>query len=282
MKEDNKREDNKREDRERGDRKREDRKRKDRKRIEIIDGLRGLAVSLMVIHHMLYNLTTFLGAPRWIFSNPVFDFLQAVFIGVFLFLSGVSSRFSRSNIRRGLITLALAVVISAATYVIGMPIWFGILHLLGFCMLFFGVTKKLWDVVPRKAAPAIFITLTAGSALARRYYDLTSGHLWVRNLLYTFGWPQSDYFDTSLLPWQPGFVIGSFDYQPLLPWIFVFLLGTWAGLYIAERKLPDWFYEKKVPFFPVIGRKALLIYVLHQPVMYGIVMGILCVTGTGV
>jgi len=250
-----------------------------KKRIEIIDGLRGLAVSLMVIHHMLYNLTAFLGAPWWVYSNPVFNFLQAVFIGVFLFLSGVSSRFSRSNIRRGLITLALAVVISTATYIIGMPIWFGILHLLGLCMLFFGATKKLLDLIPRKVSPVIFTLLITASALARQYLQPTSGHLWMRNLLYTLGWPQPGKFDINLLPWQPGFVIGSFDYQPLLPWIFVFLLGTWAGIYISGRKLPDWFYEKKIPFFPIIGRKALLIYVLHQPVMYGIVMGILALRG---
>jgi len=250
-----------------------------KKRIEIIDGLRGLAVSLMVIHHMLYNLAAFLGAPWWFYSNPVFDFLQAIFIGVFLFLSGVSSRFSRSNIKRGVIALALAVGISAVTYVIQMPIWFGILHLLGFCMIFFGVTQKLWDVMPRKISPVVFSVLIAASSLARGSFNLTSEFLWARNALYILGWPQTDVFEISMLPWQPGFVMGSFDYQPLLPWVFVFLLGTWAGLYVVERKLPDWFYEKKVPFFPIIGRKALVIYVLHQPVMYGIVMGILALKG---
>ena len=251
------------------------------KRIEIIDGLRGLAVTLMVAHHLLYNLTTFLGAPWWFYSNPVFDFLQAIFIGVFLFLSGVSSRFSRSNIRRGAIALALAVGISAVTYIIKMPIWFGILHLLGLCMLFFGLTRKLWDVIPRKASPVVFILLIMVSSLARSLLSLTSEHLWARNLLYIIGWPQADRYDVSRLPWQQGFVMVSFDYQPLLPWLFVFLLGAWAGIYIVERKMPEWFYEKKVPFFPIIGRKALLIYVLHQPVMYGIMMGILALKGTG-
>lgn len=32
-------------------------------RIELMDALRGLAVCLMVLHHFLYNLCAFLGAP---------------------------------------------------------------------------------------------------------------------------------------------------------------------------------------------------------------------------
>ena len=247
------------------------------KRIEIIDGLRGLAVSLMVVHHLLYNLAAFLGAPWWLYSNPVFSFLQAIFVGLFLFLSGVSSRFSRSNIRRGAIVIAFALLITVVTYFMEMTIWFGILHLLGVCMLFFGLTQKLWDKAPRIAMPIVLVPLIAASALARAFLPLTSDALWGRNVLWLLGWRQPGKFDPARLPWEPGFVIGSLDYQPLLPWVFVFLLGTWAGIYIRERKLPAWFYDAKVPFFPIIGRKALIIYILHQPIMYGIMMGVLAI-----
>jgi len=246
----------------------------DKKRIEIIDALRGLAVSLMVAHHLLYNLAAFLGAPWWLYSNPVFNVLQAIFIGLFLFLSGVSSRFSRSNVKRGAIVIAFALLITAVTFFMEMTIWFGILNLLGICMVFFGLTQRLWDKVPRMAMPVALVPLIAASALARANIPLTSDTLWVRNALSVLGWRQPGVFDPSLLPWQPGFVFGSFDYQPLLPWVFVFLLGTWAGLYIRERKLPGWFYEFKIPLFPQIGRKALIIYILHQPVLYGLMMGV--------
>jgi len=234
------------------------------KRIEIIDALRGLSVVLMVIHHMLYNAVAFLGAPGWFFSNPVFDFLQYIFAGLFILLSGVSSRFSRSNIKRGLIAFALAMVITAVTSIVGMPIWFGVLHLLGFCMLFFGLTQKLWDLIPRAVSPLIFIALIVAGGLARANLAPIAENSMTRYIFSILGWSQE------------GFV--SYDYYPILPWIFVFLLGTWAGVYIRERKLPGWFYDYDVPVFPVIGRKALLIYVIHQPILYGITMGILLIT----
>jgi uncharacterized membrane protein len=231
-----------------------------KKRIEIIDALRGLAVVLMVIHHLLYNLTAFLSAPLWLFTNPVFDTLHYIFAGLFILLSGVSSRFSRSNAQRGSTVVVLAVLITYVTYRMDMPIWFGILHLLGLSMMFFGLTEKFWDVIPEKAAPFIFITLIVVTAFIKTYIPIGSENLWIRDILNVLGWPQS------------GF--RSFDYFPILPWIFVFLLGTWAGIYIRDRKLPDWFYEVTLPVFPAIGRKSLLIYILHQPVLYAIVMGI--------
>ncbi len=62
-------------------------------RIDIIDAARGLAVILMVFHHAFFDAVEFLGAPPWLFSNPVFNFLHYVFAGLFIFLAGVSSRF---------------------------------------------------------------------------------------------------------------------------------------------------------------------------------------------
>jgi len=231
-----------------------------KKRIEIIDALRGLAVTLMVIHHALYNSAAFLGAPWWVYNNPVFRVLQALFVGVFIAISGVSSRFSRGNVERGSIVIVIAVIITYVTTRMEMPINFGILHLLGFLMIFYGLTRKLWDKIPGKTAPYIYIVLTIISALMRVYLSPSSDNLVIRDLLSVLGWR------------QPGFV--SFDYQTILPWIFVFLFGTWVGEYIREGKFPSWFYEMKVPFFPFVGRNALLIYILHQPVLFGAAMGI--------
>ena len=229
------------------------------KRIQIIDALRGLAVVLMVVHHLLYNLVFFLGAPETLFTNPVFDALHYFFAGLFVFISGISSRFSRGNIKRGLITFAIAMGVTIVTYLMEMPIWFGVLHMLGISMLFFGLTKRLWDKIPKKLIPAMLIKLAVSLVIGLQL-NLVIENVILGNLLSVLGWP------------QPGFV--SYDYFPVFPWILVFLFGTWVGTYIADRKFPEWFYEAQVPLFPVLGRKALLIYVLHQPVLYVLVRGI--------
>jgi len=231
-------------------------------RIQSIDALRGLCVVLMCIHHLLYDLAAFLGAPWWLFTNPVFDVLHYLFAGCFILLSGVSSRFSRSNIRRGLKVAAIALVLTLVTWIgdlmaerfldesFGLLIVFGVLHLLGFCMLFYGLTRKLWDRLPDWLFPALCVLLTAASARCVNG-RLTTGVPW----LFMFGFTQEGFY--------------SADYFPILPWVFVFLLGTWLGGKIRAGKLPERFYRAEFPFFPAVGRHALLIYILHQPVLAG-------------
>ena len=228
-------------------------------RVEVIDALRGLCVCLMVAHHLLYNLVVFLGAPRWFFHNPVFNIIVPFFAGMFMFLAGVSSRFSSSNIKRGLKVLLIACGVTAVTYfVIDMPIWFGILHFLGFSMLFYGLTHKFWLLLPKSIAPLIFITLFLVSNYITTHVEIYSYVPWALGL----GPPG-------------GRFLHSYDFYPVLPWIFVFLLGTCAGDPIREKKLPSRFYSMKVPFFPRVGTRALLIYILHQPILYGLTMLIL-------
>ena len=71
----------------------------------------------------------------------------------------------------------------------------------------------------------------------------------------------------------------SADYFPLLPWVFMFLAGTFLGRYAKAGKFPEFMYRSRVPFFSWIGRHALIIYVLHQPVIYGIMLLITAIRG---
>jgi uncharacterized membrane protein len=171
--------------------------------------------------------------PVTAIDNLALNILQPFFAGIFIVLAGISSRFShsRKNIKRGLLLAGCALLVSVAGLVAGMPIWFGILHLLAACILLYTLLEKLRITVPTVAASAFFLT----------WFGLTK-------------WP----------------VVPSADYFPIVPWGFLFFFGVWLGGPIRDGLLPGWFYSVKIPILPVIGRKTLFIYLLHQPVMYGI------------
>lgn len=221
-------------------------------RIELLDALRGLAVILMVGYHFLYDAVTFLGVPDKYIDNTVADVVQIVTATTFVVLCGISSRYSKSNIKRGIETLIIAVVISVVTFVIDMPIIFGILHLLGTCMLLYGLMKRFIDKVPA------WVMLVAGIVLSVLSKIGVKSVVPVNNYFWIFGFYTKEFV--------------SYDYFPLLPWLFVFLTGTAIGYYIREQKFPRQFYTLKVPVLSSIGRYSLIIYVLHQPLIYGLMM----------
>ncbi len=221
------------------------------KRIELIDALRGLCLCVMVVHHFLYDLVIFCGRPWSLFSNPFWGVVHYLCAGLFILLCGVSSEFSRSNVRRGCKTLVFALIITLVTSLMDMTIVFGILHLLGVCMLLYGLTQAFWERLPPWVIPSVAAVGTALTAKLTDGYPTSVPHLWMFGLV------------------TPSF--SSDDYFPLLPWIFVFLFGTWLGKYIAAGKFPRRFYTARAPLLALLGRHSMLIYLAHQPVLYVLV-----------
>lgn len=227
-------------------------------RIELLDALRGGALLVMIAHHICYDLCVFCGFPWVWFTNPVWNVLHYLDAGTFILLAGVSSDFSHSNLRRGARTLLVALVISAVTFVMDMPILFGVLHMMGVCMLLYGLTQPFWERLRQRIPPLIPIVSVLGILATAKLvngYLSTVPHLWI------FGLVTQDFYSS--------------DYFPLLPWAFVFFFGTWLGKPIRERKLPRWFYTASCPPLAAVGRHSMLVYVAHQPVIYAVVMAVL-------
>ena len=70
-----------------------------------------------------------------------------------------------------------------------------------------------------------------------------------------------------------GFMDKSFhssDYFSIIPWIFIFLSGYFAFGIMSERKLLYLLEGKFNKYIMEISRKSLIIYLIHQPVVYGI------------
>lgn len=67
-----------------------------------------------------------------------------------------------------------------------------------------------------------------------------------------------------------GASFASADYFPLFPWLFLFLAGSFLGVWAKEGKLPSFVYRSRSRFLAVTGKNSLLIYLLHQPVLMAV------------
>lgn len=219
-----------------------------KERYHLIDALRGLSIILMLAHHFGFTLLYFGFNTSDILASPVIGFLSPFFAGVFILLSGMSSRFSRSNVKRGIITLAFAFLLTIVSGFFGISIWFGILHFLGLSMLLYGFLKKWLVKIPFKFSVLLWIFLFI---LGFIYFPRRAENNW----FYWLGFIGSDGYGTA-------------DYFPFGRWFFLFLAGTQLGLMVKEHKFPKWFYEFNMPFLPYVGKHTLIIYLAHQPVFY--------------
>lgn len=237
-------------------------------RIWEIDFLRGVSIILMVGYHLLYDLGDFVGLERFLgfstnLSSPAWMVAQFFFAGLFVILSGVSCTLTRSNTRRGLRLLAVALALTAATYLIAVllhlfdpadTILFGILHCLAVSMLLYGAAfERAGAVLCGAAGTAVFALSFALPAL-KSVPALRTDWLLPLGLH------------------SPAF--SSLDYFPLIPWFGIFLLGAALGktFYAGKRSLLPW----KMPrtFVNFAGRHSLIIYIVHQPVIMGVLYGL--------
>lgn len=241
------------------------------KRIHLMDELRGFAVFCMVFYHGFYTLAFLMGQSwgEWLYR--FFMPAEPWFAGLFIFIAGISSNLTHSNLVRGVRLLGVALLVTLAT-AIAVPdelIVFGILHFLSVCMIAFGLLQLLRRRLGRTEEPPFRlwpVVVCAVLFIVTRY--LASGYLQIPFVLRVFlpsGWYQAWLAPLGL----PGPGFSSADYFPLLPWCFVFAAGTVMGRLAKAGKFPAWTYPSRVPFFSFLGRHALLIYVLHQPVIYG-------------
>lgn len=241
------------------------------KRIHLMDELRGFAVFCMVFYHGFYTLAFLMGQSwgEWLYR--FFMPAEPWFAGLFIFIAGISSNLTHSNLVRGVKLLGVALLVTLAT-AIAVPeelIVFGILHFLSVCMIAFGLLQLLRRRLGRTEEPTFRlwpVVVCAVLFIVTRY--LASGYLQIPFVLRVFlpsGWYQAWLAPLGL----PGPGFSSADYFPLLPWCFVFAAGTVVGRLAKAGKFPAWTYPSRVPFFSFLGRHALLIYVLHQPVIYG-------------
>ena len=228
-----------------------------KKRIWELDAFRGLCVLGMVAVHLVYDLVYLYRMVSWKLPEW-FLFVQEWGGLLFLLLSGICVTLGRHSVKRGALVFACGLVCTLVTGLMfaydfagrSIIIFFGVLHCLGCCMLLWPVFKGLpwWGL------------LLLGGALAAL-------GLWMG----TFPPVENNWlFPIGLIP--KGFA--SSDYFPLFPNLGYFLMGAALGKTVYGKKeslLPGW--EGKCFLFRGLqwcGTHSLWIYLLHQPVLSGI------------
>lgn len=247
------------------------RKLKKANRIWELDFIRGICVLLMIWDHFMFNIAEQFGAA-WVTANPVhqgiLDFainyesgmLRAIFhpiiFGLFFLLCGISCNLSNNNLKRGVQALFLAFGVTAVTSMFDVPIKFGALHLLAFSILIYYIISVICRNNKRLISMVCLISgmvIIAVTQVYTKYPPEGSEH----NLAFI-----AEYLGTG--PYD------SADYFPLLPHLANVLFGAAVGSFVyGERKsvlpmLDKYGWYKPISFW---GDKALLIYIIHQPVI---------------
>ncbi len=232
-------------------------------RVGLLDELRGFAIICMVVYHTMYQLKYTFGVDVPVFFDGWFNVVRDIFAGLFIFISGAVCRFSKNNIKRGAQCFFLGMILTFVTpFFSDGTICFGILHMLGVSMMLFGLGEQIFDCLPALAGiliSAVLFVLTIG---------VKDGFIGIGGL-FELQLPEQAYNVGVLFPfgmYSRGFV--SLDYFPLLPWFFLFIAGSYFGIWAKNKSLPGFFYPTHIKWLAAVGRHTIWIYMLHVPIIY--------------
>ncbi len=221
------------------------------KRLHLLDELRGLAFVSMFLYHTYFDLVEIFGVTLPGIQTPGIHAWQ-LSIGIsFILISGFSCRLSKENRKRGLIVFGLALALTVVTWLV-LPserILFGVLHFLGLSMILYSFLAPLLDRVPP------YLGIVFSLALFLITYSVPE-RSYPGGFFFWLGFPSAAFF--------------SADYYPLIPWFFLFLTGSFLGKLLLGRELPAFAYRQHLRPLAFLGRHTLIAYLIHQPLIYGI------------
>jgi len=228
-----------------------------------IDVVRGIAVILMIVYHILFDLN-FLN----IFSLPLHNLFFRLFLypigTLFLLVVGISLVFSYKRyiqkqnqtslfskyLKRGAILFFVGLLITLFTWIYPHEgfIVFGVIHCIGISIIL---------SYPFISKPNISLLLGSFFVILGIYFSMIT----ITNpYFFWIGLKTTSFY--------------TLDYFPLLPWFGVVLIGLFLGQKIYPKLLLKYRTPQHIPsaFMPIsfIGRYSLVIYLLHQPILFGL------------
>ena len=237
-----------------------------RPRYELLDTLRGLTMISMILYHGTWDLVYLFGADWAWYRSPAAHIWQQSICWTFILLSGFCWGMGRRPLKRGLVVFGGGLIVTAATLLF-MPdsrIVFGILTFMGSAMLLMIPLDKLFRKIPAWAG------LAGSAALFALTKQINNGVIGFGSL--RFPLPEGLYrgwIATYLGFSDPTF--WSSDYFSLLPWFFLFMTGYFLWRLCSPHKEAMLrLFGKGIRPLSFLGRHALIVYMLHQPAVYGV------------
>ena len=236
-----------------------------RVRYHLLDGIRGIVLISMIAYHFSWNMVYMYGAKwSWYRSTGAYIWQQSI-CWTFIILSGFCWSMGKQPLKRGLMVFGGGLLVTAVTIAV-MPqnrVVFGVLTCIGSCMLLLIPLDKVFQKIPTEAGMVISI------ALFVVFRNINRGFLGFE------GWnllplPRDLYQNlvTAYLG-MPGMDFYSTDYFSLIPWFFLFVTGYFLYGLCKKYDLLRWeFLQRRIPLVDYLGKHSLLVYLLHQPIIY--------------
>lgn len=233
-------------------------------RIQALDILRGVAILAMVVFHVAWDLYYFGYSPVDVTSEPRWVIFQKSILSTFMLLVGASLILAhgkgirwRPFLKRLGFLVVAALLVTAGTYWMFPEyfVFFGVLHAIA---LFSVLALPLLGLDGR-------VILGLGVAVVAASFAYQDPAFTERSLAWIGFWPVSP--PTS-------------DVVPIFPWFGVVVIGMGLmqialDMGFADRLRAIRSNESALRGLAFLGRWSLLIYLLHQPLIIGVLYGLL-------
>lgn len=236
-------------------------------RLDRIDLLRALAMVWMTVYHFCFDLDHFGLIEQDFYRDPFWTWQRTAIVSLFLFTAGLSQAVavhqgqSWPRFWRRWAQVAGAALLVTAGSLLMFPnsfIYFGVLHGIAVMLIVVRLTAGwgawLWPL----GALAIAAKFAAPLAIAAV--------------------PALEILNGPALNWL-GLISRlpiTEDYVPLIPWLGVMWWGVATGRWALQHR-PHWLGSRDAPatglkrLGVVLGRWSLSYYLVHQPVLLGVI-----------
>tara|TARA_B100000809_G_scaffold176005_1_gene173347 strand:- start:1529 stop:2215 length:687 start_codon:yes stop_codon:yes gene_type:complete len=212
-----------------------------------LDLMRGIAIIMMIAFHFIYDLNSFGFADVPLFTHWAGTAWRCLIVFLFLSAVGISLVIAHSKvlklkkfIKRLMYLGIAALLVSAGTYVMFPDGW-----------VYFGILHLIW----------------VSSLIAIAFINRPKTSLLIAALILIasiFNQPNLSIISNIFEPYLP---LRSVDYYPLFPWLSFVFIGIYLGHYPFYQKV----VTTRINWIEVMGKHALIIYLTHQIVLFGLV-----------